>query len=85
MHEPPAPNPETLLVLYLGSEEVVAQTCERVGAESVEPANPYWVRHGVSLTGPDGFLVVLVPALWPDSQEPQWLEAPNGRGARWVG
>ena len=40
LHEPPALNPETLLVLYLGSEEAVAQTCERVGAEPVEPANP---------------------------------------------
>jgi hypothetical protein len=40
LHEPPALNPETLLVLYLGSEEAVAQTCERVGAEPIEPANP---------------------------------------------
>jgi catechol 2,3-dioxygenase-like lactoylglutathione lyase family enzyme len=31
-HRPPAPNPETLLVLYVGSEEAVAQMCERMGA-----------------------------------------------------
>jgi catechol 2,3-dioxygenase-like lactoylglutathione lyase family enzyme len=64
-HEPPEPNPETLLVLYLGSEEAVAQTRERIGAEPVEPANPYWDRHGVTLTDPDGFQVVLVPERWP--------------------
>ena len=37
-HRPPEPNPETLLVLYVGSEEAVAQMRERVGAEPVEPA-----------------------------------------------
>jgi catechol 2,3-dioxygenase-like lactoylglutathione lyase family enzyme len=63
-HRPPAPNPETLLVLYLGSEEEVSRTCERVGAEPVEPANPYWREHGVTITDPDGFRVVLVPERW---------------------
>lgn len=65
--EPPAPNPETLLVLYVGSDEAVAQVCERVGAEPLEPANPYWQQHGVTLADPDGFHVVLVPRWWPDS------------------
>ena len=67
LHEPPAPNPETLLVLYLGSHEAVARTCERVGAEPVEAANPYWRENGVTLSDPDGFRVVLVPRWWPDS------------------
>jgi catechol 2,3-dioxygenase-like lactoylglutathione lyase family enzyme len=66
-HGPPAPNPETLLVFYVGSHEAVAQACERVGAEPVEPENPYWQQHGVTLTDPDGFRVVLVPGRWPDS------------------
>jgi catechol 2,3-dioxygenase-like lactoylglutathione lyase family enzyme len=66
-HGPPAPNPETLLVLYLGGHEAVAQACERVGAEPVESANPYWQQHGVTLADPDGFRVVLVPGWWPDS------------------
>jgi catechol 2,3-dioxygenase-like lactoylglutathione lyase family enzyme len=66
-HGPPAPSPETLLVFYVGSHEAVAQVCERVGAEPVEPANPYWQQHGVTLTDPDGFRVVLVPGRWPDS------------------
>ena len=66
-HAPPAPNPETLLVLYLGNDEAVADACERVGAEPVEPANPYWQQQGVTLNDPDGFRVVLVPGSWPDS------------------
>lgn len=65
-HGAPAPHPETLLVLYVGSSEAVAQLCAHVGAEPVEPANPYWQRHGVTLADPDGFRVVLVPGSWPD-------------------
>lgn len=61
---PPPPHPETLLVLYVGSDEAVARICERLGAEPVEPANPYWNRHGVTLADPDGFRVVLVPRPW---------------------
>jgi len=65
-HEPPAPHPETLVVLYLGTEAAVAQARERIGAEPVEPANPYWSAHGVTLADPDGFQVVLVPESWPE-------------------
>jgi hypothetical protein len=54
-------------VLYLGSSEAVAQTCERVGAEPIEPANPHWQQHGVTIVDPDGFRVVLVPRSWSDS------------------
>lgn len=68
-HAPPAPNPETLVVLYLGSDEAVAEACEHVGAEPVEPANPYWRRHGVTLTDPDGFHVVLVAMPWMGTAE----------------
>jgi catechol 2,3-dioxygenase-like lactoylglutathione lyase family enzyme len=65
-HEP-SPHPETLLVLYLGSADVLNETCERVGARPVEPANPYWKQHGVTLIDPDGFQVVLVARSWtPD-------------------
>ncbi len=63
-HEPPAPHPETLLALYLGSHEAVAEARERVGVEPVEPANPYWTEHGVTLDDPDGFRVVLVAEPW---------------------
>jgi catechol 2,3-dioxygenase-like lactoylglutathione lyase family enzyme len=66
-HAPPASNPESLLVFYLGSEDAVAQTCARVDGDPVQPANPYWRRNGVTLIDPDGFQVVLVPRSWTDS------------------
>ena len=63
-HEPPEPHPETLLVLYLGSGEAVDEVCARLGTDPVEPANPYWKQHGVTLLDPDGFSVVLVREPW---------------------
>jgi catechol 2,3-dioxygenase-like lactoylglutathione lyase family enzyme len=57
----PAPHPDSLLVFYLGSPDAVSDACERVDAQPVEPANPYWKAHGVTLVDPDGFRVVLVP------------------------
>jgi catechol 2,3-dioxygenase-like lactoylglutathione lyase family enzyme len=66
-HASPAPNPESLLVFYLGSADAVAEVCERVEADPVEPANPYWRRNAVTLADPDGFQVVLVPSSWPGS------------------
>ena len=36
----------------------------RLGTDPVEPANPYWKQHGVTLLDPDGFSVVLVPESW---------------------
>jgi catechol 2,3-dioxygenase-like lactoylglutathione lyase family enzyme len=63
-HAPPAPHPESLLVLYLGSTDAVTEACERVGATPLEPANPYWGQNGVTLADPDGFQVVLVPRSW---------------------
>jgi catechol 2,3-dioxygenase-like lactoylglutathione lyase family enzyme len=65
-HDAPAPHPETLLVLYLGSDDAVADVCDRLRADSVEAANPYWDRNGVTILDPDGFRVVLVPRGWPD-------------------
>ena len=60
----PTPHPDSLLVFYLGSRDAVREACERVGAQPVEPANPYWKAHGVTLVDPDGFRVVLVPGSW---------------------
>jgi catechol 2,3-dioxygenase-like lactoylglutathione lyase family enzyme len=48
-HDSPEPHPETLLVLYLGSDDAVAATLERVAVERVEPSNPYWREHGVTI------------------------------------
>jgi len=66
-HRPPAPHPETLLVLYLGSDEAVTRLCEQAQLDQVEPANPYWKDHGVTVADPDGFRVVLVPERWPEN------------------
>ena len=63
----PEPHPESLLVLYLASDAAVAATCARVGAAPLQPANPYWAKHGVTLADPDGFRVVLVPQEWRDA------------------
>jgi catechol 2,3-dioxygenase-like lactoylglutathione lyase family enzyme len=64
-HDAPSPHLETLLVLYLDSAEAVNEKRERLGGHSVEPENPYWKQHGVTLVDPDGFQVVLVPHSWP--------------------
>jgi catechol 2,3-dioxygenase-like lactoylglutathione lyase family enzyme len=64
-HDSPIPHPESLLVLYLGSDAAVTEVCDRVGATRIEPANPYWRENGTTLTDPDGFQVVLVPRSWP--------------------
>jgi catechol 2,3-dioxygenase-like lactoylglutathione lyase family enzyme len=65
----PEPHPETLLVLYLGSAERVAEAVARAGVAPVEPANPFWSRNGVTLADPDGFRVVLVPEMWSSATE----------------
>ena len=63
-HGAPEPHPESLLVLYLGSDEAVRATAERLGREPVVPANPYWAEHALTFEDPDGFRVVLVPEHW---------------------
>jgi catechol 2,3-dioxygenase-like lactoylglutathione lyase family enzyme len=63
----PQPHPETLLVLYLGTDDALEAALARLHAEPVEPANPYWADHGVTVEDPDGFLVVLSPERWRES------------------
>jgi YycE-like C-terminal domain len=64
----PAPTPEDLLVLYLGSEREVASTADRIRAAGREPSsspNPYWERTGaVCFVDPDGYWLVLSPEAW---------------------
>ena len=64
-HAAPQPHPETLLVLYLGDEAAVRAVADRLDAEPVASANPYWDEHGLTFADPDGFRVVLVPEEWP--------------------
>lgn len=63
-HRAPQPHPDTLLVFYLGSTAAVETVLERLGGTPVEPANPYWADHGVTIEDSDGFRVVLVPGQW---------------------
>ncbi|HEY7630313.1 MAG TPA: VOC family protein [Thermoleophilaceae bacterium] len=60
-HGAPTPHPESLLVLYVGDEQAVRAILTRLGVEPVEPANPYWAEHAVTIEDPDRFRVVLVP------------------------
>jgi GNAT superfamily N-acetyltransferase len=64
-HPAPEPHPESLLVLYLGDDAAVRAVAARLDAEPVSSANPYWDAHATTFEDPDGFRVVLVPAL-PD-------------------
>lgn len=64
-HGAPAPHPEALLVFYLGDSASVDEILRRLVVKPVEPANPYWAEHGVTIEDPDGFRVVLVPEEWP--------------------
>lgn len=63
-HGSASPHPESLLVLYLGSEDAVESISSRLDARPVAAANPYWARRGTTLADPDGFRVVLVPERW---------------------
>ena len=63
-HGPPAPRPESLLVLYLGDHATVQTVARRLGVDPTPPATPYWAEHGLTFQDPDGFRVVLVPERW---------------------
>lgn len=53
-HEAPRPHPESLLVLYIETQEELDAIAARVGAHEVKPANPYWRRNARAFTDPDG-------------------------------
>jgi catechol 2,3-dioxygenase-like lactoylglutathione lyase family enzyme len=61
---PPVPHPESLLVLYLGSQAAVDRVLGRLKADIVPPQNPYWNRHALTVEDPDGFRVVLSARRW---------------------
>src|SRR4051794_14302896 len=52
-HVASMPDPESLLVLYLGDQAAVRTVAERLGAQPVAPANPYWAQHGLTFADPD--------------------------------
>jgi len=63
-HRAPVPHPESLLVLYLGDDDLLRTVVARLDADPVPPENPYWADHGLMFQDPDGFRVVLVPERW---------------------
>ena len=56
-------------MLYLGDAAAVRAVAARLDADPVSSANPYWDSHATTIEDPDGFRVVLVPAL-PDLGRP---------------
>jgi catechol 2,3-dioxygenase-like lactoylglutathione lyase family enzyme len=50
----PAPTRDNLLVLY-----VPDRAASTLGYPPVEPENPYWKQHGVTIEDPDGWRIVL--------------------------
>jgi len=59
----PAPPPDNLLVLYLPDRSAIEFLVARLGAlgyHPVQPRNPYWAEHGVTIPDPDGWNVVLM-------------------------
>jgi catechol 2,3-dioxygenase-like lactoylglutathione lyase family enzyme len=58
----PAPTRDNLLVLYIpdrAARDVIVARLTRMGFAPVEPENPYWRQHGVTVEDPDGWRVVL--------------------------
>ena len=64
VHTASTPDPETLVVLYLGSWEAVRARAERLSVPPVPAANPYWDENGLTFEDPDGFRVVLAARTW---------------------
>jgi catechol 2,3-dioxygenase-like lactoylglutathione lyase family enzyme len=66
----PAPTRDNLLVLYvpdLAARDALVARLSSLGYPPVEPENPYWVSHGVTVEDPDGWRLVLhnTPGLGP--------------------
>lgn len=58
-HPPPEPHPESLIVLYLETQEELDTIAMRIKAGETRPANPYWQRHARAFADPDGYQVLL--------------------------
>jgi catechol 2,3-dioxygenase-like lactoylglutathione lyase family enzyme len=59
-HPAPAPDDESLLVLYCDSEAERSAWAQRIGAaHRVTPTNPYWRANGIAFADPDGWQLIL--------------------------
>lgn len=57
-----APSKDNLLVFYFNTpaeRNAYAQRLIGMGYPEVEPENPYWQKHGITIADPDGWRVVL--------------------------
>ncbi len=58
-HPAPEPHPESVLVLYVDTQDELEAIAVRVLEHEVTPANPYWRRNGRAFADPDGYQVLL--------------------------
>jgi hypothetical protein len=58
-HHAPEPHPESLLVLYLDTQDQLEAIAKRLVQSPVIPANPYWQKNARAYTDPDGFQLLL--------------------------
>jgi catechol 2,3-dioxygenase-like lactoylglutathione lyase family enzyme len=55
----PEPHPESLLVLYLDTQQELDAIAARLGPSETTPANPYWQRTALAFADPDGYQLLL--------------------------
>ena len=55
----PEPHPESLLVLYLETQQELDAIAARLGASETTPVNPYWQRTARAFADPDGYQLLL--------------------------
>ncbi|WP_431676675.1 VOC family protein [Kitasatospora sp. KL5] len=62
----PTPTVDDLLVLYLGTpvDPALVERLTAHGGTRVPAHNPYWDEHGVTVTDPDGYRLVLCTRTW---------------------
>jgi catechol 2,3-dioxygenase-like lactoylglutathione lyase family enzyme len=58
-HPAPTPHPESLLVLYLDTQQELDAIAARLGPSETTPANPYWQRTALAFADPDGYQLLL--------------------------
>ncbi|MEU3500315.1 VOC family protein [Streptomyces hundungensis] len=62
----PTPTVDDLFVIYLGApvDETLVDRLVASGGTRVPAHNPYWDEHGVTVTDPDGYRLVLCSRTW---------------------
>jgi hypothetical protein len=58
-HHPPSAHPESLIVLYLDTQDELDIIEQRIAQPRVVPSNPYWQRNARAYADPDGFQLLL--------------------------